>query len=129
MLKIVIPGRLIGANEYILKCRANRIAASSLKARQESIIKAAVLNCLHRKPQPFQFPVIIHYHWYEQNRRRDKDNVAFAHKFVQDAFVSIGLLNGDGWKHVEGFTDTFSVDKKHPRIEVLIEEVGADDPQ
>lgn len=66
---------------------------------------------------------MIHYHWYEQNRRRDKDNIAFAHKFIQDAFVEIGLLEGDGWAYIAGFTDDFSVDSKRPRIEVSIEEV------
>lgn len=122
-MKITVPGRLAGANEYILKCRTNRVSAASMKVKQENIIKAAVLDCLHHKPKPFQNPVILHYHWYEPNRRRDKDNVAFAHKFFQDAFVHIGLLQGDGWEYVEGFTDTFSVDSKRPRIEVEIEEV------
>jgi Holliday junction resolvase RusA-like endonuclease len=128
-VKITIPGRLAGANEYILKCRTNRVAASSFKAKQEAIVKAAVYDCLHHKPRPYQHPVILHYHWFERDRKRDKDNIAFAHKFVQDAFVSIGLIKGDGWNCVDGFTDTFSVDGKRPRIEIEIEEVGADDAE
>ena len=124
MLTITIPGRLAGANEYILKCRTNRVAAASFKHKQEKIVQAAVYDCLQHKPRPYQKPVVIHYHWYEQNKRRDKDNIAFAHKFIQDAFVEIGLLAGDGWAYIAGFTDDFSVDSKRPRIEVSIEEVG-----
>lgn len=126
-LKIVIPGRLAGANDYILKCRTNRVAAASFKQKQEKIVKEAVLDCLHRKPYPFSCPVILHYRWYEPNRRRDKDNVVFAHKFIQDAFVSIGLLKGDGWDYIAGFTDIVEVDKDNPRIEIDFEEVVSGD--
>ena len=123
MLTITIPGRLAGANEYILKCRTNRVAAASFKHKQEKIVQAAVYDCLQHKPRPYDRPVVIHYRWYEQNKRRVKDNIAFAHKFIQDAFVEIGLLAGDGWAYIAGFTDDFSVDSKRPRIEVSIEEV------
>ena len=123
-MKIIIPGRLAGANEYILKCRTNRVAAASFKTKQERIVQAAVYRSLRPdKPRPFKKPVVLHYHWFEKDKRRDKDNIAFAHKFVQDAFVSMGLLQGDGWAWIVGFTDDFSVDKGHPRIEITIEEV------
>lgn len=122
-MRIIIPGRLAGANEYILKCRTDRVGAARFKAKQERLVHAAVLDCLHHKPTPFQNPVVLHYLWVEPDKRRDKDNIAFAHKFVQDAFVEMGLLAGDGWRYVAGFTDDFAVDKRNPRIEVTIEEV------
>lgn len=128
-MKIIIPGRLAGANEYILKCRTNRVAAASFKTKQERIVQAAVYNSLRpNKPRPLREPVILHYHWFEKDRRRDKDNIAFAHKFVQDAFVSMKLLSGDGWANVAGFTDEFSIDKGHPRIEITIEEADTVHP-
>lgn len=122
-IHFTIPGRLIGANDYILKCRTNRVAAASLKAKQEKIVKAAVTHGLRAPLKPFKRPVVIHYLWVEPNKKRDKDNIAFAHKFIQDALVSVGMLKGDGWAYVEGFTDSFSVDKKNPRIEITIQEV------
>ena len=122
-MKIIIPGRLAGANEYILKCRTDRVGAATFKAKQEQIVQAAVLDCLHHKPTPFEKPVVLQYLWVEPGMQRDKDNIAFAHKFIQDAFVKIGLLAGDGWRYVVGFTDDFAVDKANPRIEVVIEEV------
>ena len=33
------------------------------------------------------------------------------------------VLRGDGWEHIEGFSDRFEVDRKNPRIEILIREV------
>ena len=73
---------------------------------------------------PIKRPVHITYHFYEKSQKRDKDNISgLAHKFIQDALVAARVLEGDGWAHIEGFTDTFSVDKKTPRIEVRITEV------
>ena len=65
----------------------------------------------------------MHYVWVEPNRNRDKDNVAFAKKFVQDGLVKAGVLVNDGWAQVEGFTDNFVVDKHHPRVEIELVEV------
>lgn len=70
----------------------------------------------------FKHPVVIHYLWIEPSRRRDKDNIAFAKKFIQDALVKTGVLENDGWNQIEHFTDDFAVDPKDPRIEVTIEE-------
>lgn len=71
----------------------------------------------------FDCPVVMHYTWIEKNRRRDHDNVSsFGRKCIQDALVKGGWLAGDGWKHITGFSDRFSVDAAHPRIEVEIEE-------
>ena len=69
-------------------------------------------------------PVKIHYVWHEKNRLRDLDNVSsFGRKVIQDALVKCGTLEGDGWKHVTGFTDAFYCDKSNPRIEITIEEI------
>ena len=69
-------------------------------------------------------PVKIHYDFYEQNKRRDQDNVSsFARKVIQDGLVKGGLLANDGWMNIVGFSDDFYVDKDNPRIEVIIREV------
>ena len=67
---------------------------------------------------------MMHYHWVEKDRRRDKDNVSgYGRKVIQDSLVKAGYLRNDGWGEIVGFTDTFSVDKGRPRIEVIIEEM------
>ncbi|GHU57537.1 hypothetical protein AGMMS49975_23280 [Clostridia bacterium] len=68
-------------------------------------------------------PVTLDYLWVEKNRKRDKDNIAFAHKFIQDALVKSGKLINDGWAGVAGFSHRFTLDKKYPRVEVEITEV------
>ena len=45
----------------------------------------------------FTRPVVIRYLWIEPSRRRDKDNIAFAKKFIQDAWskpASFGMTAG-----------------------------------
>lgn len=62
----------------------------------------------------------IEFSWYEKNKRRDKDNVAFAKKFILDAMQEMGILENDGWQQVIGFSDYFFIDKENPRVEVVI---------
>ncbi len=118
---MTIPGKLPGLNEYICAERANKYKAAKMKRASEDIVIFAARNCL--RGVNIKKPVEMHYTWIEQSNRRDRDNIAFAKKFVQDALVSIGVLEDDDHKHVVGFTDRFQTDKNNPRIEVLIKEI------
>lgn len=119
--KVTIPGLLPGLNEYIDAERAvkGKYKAAAMKKQAENVIGYMVKTQL--RGARFVRPVIIHYRWIEPNRRRDKDNVAFAKKFIQDSLVHAGVLVNDGWNQIEGFTDDFAVDPKNPRVEVTIE--------
>ena len=80
------------------------------------------------KRQAIKPPVMIHYPFYEPDRRRDLDNIAaVAHKFIQDALVKCRVIENDGWQHIVGFSDEFHVDKHNPRIEVTLIEAGDKD--
>lgn len=72
----------------------------------------------------FENTVELNFRWYEPNKKRDIDNICFAKKFILDALVNNGTIKSDGWKGVIGFTDSFFIDKKNPRIEVDIQEAG-----
>ena len=116
-----IAGRLSGLNEYTKACRTNKYAGAKLKEQNEKKVAAAINStCPTFK---FKTPVQIIYRWYEKNKRRDKDNIAFAKKFINDALVECGTLQGDGWQYVVGFVDEFYIDKENPRVEVEIREV------
>ena len=68
-------------------------------------------------------PVRMEYKWYEPNRKRDLDNISsWGRKVIQDALVKCRVIENDGWRQITGFSDSFYVDKKNPRIEVVIEE-------
>ena len=120
--RFVIGGHLPSLNDYIRAERGGWAAANSMKqtCQTEIIIAARQARIRHIKS-----PVYLCYVFYEKNKRRDLDNIAaVAHKFVQDALVESGILDGDGWDHVTGFSDEFYIDKKDPRIEVTIVEVN-----
>ena len=71
----------------------------------------------------FEKPVRIAFTWYEPNKKRDKDNIAFAKKFIFDALVENNVIPNDGWKNIDSFSDSFKVDAQNPRVEVEIMEV------
>ena len=120
--KLTIPGVLPGLNEYIDAERAHKgkYKAASMKKQAQNVIGFMIKTQL--RGVRFTRPVIIRYLWIEPSRRRDKDNIAFAKKFIQDALVEAGTLKNDGWSEIAHFTDDFAVDPKNPRIEVTIEE-------
>lgn len=119
---LTIPGTLNNLNNYIAAERANRHKGAKMKASNESIVVAAVWQCM--RGVQIDKPVFMEYTWVEKNRRRDLDNISsFGRKAIQDALVAAGVLKDDGWKYVVGFSDRFQVDKDNPRIEVRIREV------
>lgn len=120
--RVVIPGTLPGLNEYIRAERGNRYHAASLKKHTEDMIAVCIAQQL--RGVRFDGPVKITYTWYEENRKRDKDNVAFAKKFIQDALVASGVLENDGWREIDSFSDEFGIDKENPRVEIVIERAG-----
>lgn len=117
--KLVIQGTLPGLNDLIAAERTHRQKGAKLKRDAETIVRLHIRQQLRGK-RP-KTPVMLHYRFFEPTRRRDKDNIAaFAHKTIQDSLVKEDIIANDGWDYVEGFVDVFSVDKKNPRIEVVI---------
>ena len=112
-----IEMKLPSLNEYVNVCRTNPYKASKFKKDLERDI-----GYFLQKLPSFDKPVKIHFHWIEENRRRDLDNVAAAKKFILDAMVKVGVLTDDNRKCVAAFTDTFSYDKE-AKVVVEITEV------
>ena len=67
-----------------------------------------------------KYPVHIVLNWYEKNAMRDSDNIAAAKKFIMDALQETKTIKNDGFREIKSFGDLFYVDKKNPRIEVVI---------
>lgn len=111
-----IPMRLPSLNTYINECRKNRYAGAKFKSDLEDEISIF----LARLPR-FEKPIKIHFHWVEENHRRDLDNCSFAKKFILDAMVKMGVISNDNRKHVTAFTDTFSY-AKESKVILEIEE-------
>ena len=112
-----IPFKLPSLNEYINVCRTNPYKAAKFKSDLEYQIGAYVSWI-----PVFTKPIKIHFHWVEDSKRRDLDNVCAAKKFILDAMVKQGKLKDDNRKCVTAFTDTFSYDKE-AKVVLEIEEV------
>lgn len=115
-MKLTIPGRLMGLNEYIRLCRSNKYLAANEKAHTENMIMAHIKTQFKNKE--ISEKVYLKFSWFEQNKKRDLDNIAFAHKFILDALVKCRTIKNDGWANIIGFEDNFYVDKDNPRVEV-----------
>lgn len=123
-MKLVIPGTLPGLNQYIAALDKGHYAGAAFKKEAQRTVEWCAKSQL-RKFRPTG-SVWMNYTWYEPNRRRDKSNIcAFGRKVIEDGLVKVGVLENDGWKHIEGFFDRFRVDEKRPRVEVEIIEVEA----
>lgn len=99
--------KLPSLNEYINLCRADKYGAAAYKKK----IEQQIALFTGRLPR-FEKPVEIHFHWVEENKRRDYDNVCFAKKFILDALVKQGKLKDDNRKCVAAFRDTFGYGEK-----------------
>ena len=120
-----IPGRLPGLNEYTAANRTHPKAGARAKKEAEWQVAWGVKIA---RLEPIEGPVFLTFAWHEPDRRRDVDNVAFAKKFILDALVRLGILAGDGRKHVVGFSDEFHLDRRRPRVVVTIERTREHDP-
>lgn len=122
--KFTIPERLPSLNEFYSQAKGrkgNIIANKTKRDIEDRIMQYASIQIRQRA---LRQPVIIDYHWIESNRKRDLDNISFAKKFINDALVKSGILQGDGWRDIREIYDRFSVDKENPRVEVTIYELN-----
>ena len=112
-----IPFKLPSCNDYINACRANMFKGAKMKKDVENDI----MKCFSGIPYDLP-PVRIHFHWIEDNKRRDLDGICFAKKFILDALVKAGKLADDNRKIVTAFIDTFEYGDE-AKVILEIEEV------
>lgn len=119
-LKITIPGRLAGLNEFIAATNHNKMKGAALKKAEQERCQWAMVEAKRKKVYFDTCTVKIT--WYEPNTRRDMDNISgFGRKVIFDALQTMGILKNDGWKQIKSITEYWAVDKKNPRIEVVLE--------
>ena len=110
-----LPMKLPSCNEYIRVCRTNPYMASKFKKDIEDAIGIYIADL------PTFGKVKIHFHWVEESKRRDLDNICFSKKFILDAMVKFGKLKDDNRRCVTSFKDTFSY-AKQAKVILEIEE-------
>lgn len=119
-LKITIPGRLAGLNEFIAATNHHRMKGAALKKTEQERCQWAMIEAKRKRICFDTCKVKIT--WYEPNRHRDMDNISgFGRKVIFDALQTMGILKNDGWKQIKSITEYWAVDKQNPRIEVVLE--------
>ncbi|MCI1999578.1 MAG: hypothetical protein LKJ75_02445 [Clostridia bacterium] len=109
MFEFWIEGGLPTLNEYTKVSRGNKYASAGMKkdAEEKIMFEIALSGTGEFTP-----PAFITFEWHEKNKRRDKDNVCFAKKFILDALQKSRILKDDGNKYISGFKDVFVYEKK-----------------
>lgn len=111
-----IPGKLPTLNEYVQQERSNRYKAAKLKRETQELIMAAI-----PPDHPhFHGHVFIYFGWIRPDARADKDNVAFAKKFILDALQDATVIKRDSWKLATPYDQAFMVNRSNPRTVVTI---------
>lgn len=121
-----IPGRLPGLNELINKARTDKYAAAKQKADVDGLVMLQIKRQMPQFKTDKQVDIV--FTWIEPNKRRDKDNICSAKKFILDSLQKAGTIRGDGWKHIRNFRDDFAIDKRSPGVTVEITEVELTPP-
>ena len=114
-----VPGPLPGANDII---RKHWRVYSKLKQEWGLTIARCLMVA---KLKPVQ-SCSIRYHWVEptpvRGHIRDRDNIRFGAKFINDAIVTHGILLDDGPDGVTGLSDTFEYHADNPGVWVTLKE-------
>lgn len=118
MQKIYYDFKFTTLNEYIDAERTNKYKAAKIKNYETYCVKMMTL----KKLKKINKKVDIKFIWHEKNRNRDPDNIAFAKKFILDGIVNAGVLDNDGHKQINGFSDEFVFSGKYG-VEVIFKEV------
>lgn len=118
--KFEIDKRLIGLNEYTNANRYNKYAGAKVKKNEQEYIIWCIKEQLGNTK--IDKPVIGHFTWIEENKRRDLDNICFAKKFILDALVEAGVLKDDNRKIITNFTDSFKY-ADESKVIVELEEI------
>lgn len=119
--KLILKGRMAGMNEVVEANRVHWAKGAKLK-NDETLIVALTAKAQLRGVKIIK-PVLVDISWFEQNSKRDIDNIASGVKFILDGLVQAGVLKNDSQKYVVGLVNKFYVDKDNPRVEVKLVEV------
>ncbi len=118
-IEIWIPGRMPGENEIIKAAKSGRgksNAYSRLKKQWTDYV-AAIFNEADIKPMGLISCVFT---WVEKDKRRDKDNITAAKKFIFDGMQQAGFIPNDGWANIGTWQNLFEINPYSPGVNVLI---------
>lgn len=119
MDKIVIPLQGIPSlNEHDKANRGNKFGGARMKKKATYLCETYIKKAMNQGFELEGAPSSFKFSWYVKNRRKDKDNISFAKKYIFDGMVQAGLIDNDGWHEVGNWIEEFHVDKENERVEI-----------
>jgi hypothetical protein len=115
-MKLIIKGKMPTANEYIAALNRNRFIGAKMKKEQTERVYIA---CKEQNLEPIKEVSIFNFRWFVKNKKKDKDNIAFAKKFILDGLQMARIIKNDGWDNIGWFSDSFYISKRE-RVEIEI---------
>ncbi|SDM19811.1 hypothetical protein [Halarsenatibacter silvermanii] len=112
--RFVVPAELPTLNEIIEKSKIHWGQYSAMKKEYGRLVAMCVDH--EKRFESVELEIV----YFRENRRVDPDNIAVGKKFILDALVDCGVIKNDGWSQITGFVESWEVDKKNPRTEIIL---------
>lgn len=114
-----IQGTMPGLNDFLAAVNKHRLNGNKMKQEQTERVAWVAKSQL----PVFTKQINLTFVYREKNKKRDKDNIAFAKKFILDGLVMAGRVPNDTWAWIGDWSEAFIVDAADPGITVIINEV------
>lgn len=112
---VEFTGVLPTFNQYSALERTNRLKAAEVKRQVQDGLLRQMTDA-----KSFNGHVYVGFVWIRPDMRYDKDNVAFAKKFILDALQEAHVIKNDSWRMCTPFDLGFKVNSDNPRTIVRI---------
>ena len=120
-----IPFELPSCNEQIkaerTRYRPYLTAGAVLKDKTEQKL-VKFFNLQH--PPTFAGKVNVYFKWYAKDKRKDKDNIAFAQKYILDALQKASIIKNDSWNLCTPLDVGWVVDPQNVGVLIEIESIN-----
>ncbi len=118
---LIISGRFPSYNEVTQTNRGKQgiYLGNKLKRKWTEIV---AWECKGQKIRPFTKQIDIDFLWVCKDKRRDKDNIMSAQKFIFDGLQAAGVIKNDGWNEIREIKHKFIKSAKE-KVIVRMEEV------
>ena len=128
---VTVKGFKSGLNELLAGRMYNRRTkkyGNQVKNRNDALCAKYIKSTKELCGVKIDKPIIIHYAFYCENKMHDRMNIASAFiKSFEDALQKCKVIKNDGFDDVLTPTLYFELDRKNPRIEIVIEEKESED--
>lgn len=114
--KIIIKGKLPSRNEAERASRAGWQSGAKFKKQWQNYCAWQM-----RGVEPVKQPCKCIVTFYEENYRRDNDNVISGLKWALDALQQMKIIENDSHKLLRLIVNPVEVDRDNPRIEIELE--------